>query len=310
MKLASLGKIVGALTTDEADGVIGRVGAAAKTIDLKIHIDRYNDTQKRVYNCHLSNHQRLTPRYLELAVVGATQYLGNLPQDHLIQYNVVIGLENSELITFKNVSSGLGLNEVLAEGIGAVLLLLNNPFKKVDIDSIEFDIKITPRDITAAIWSLNLSDTKVKAGENIEIEAIIESVLSVKKKYSCKMEIPQELVPGKYKLIACGTQAYEQFLAKSVPHRFVATSMPELIEALNNALNIPRDRLYCLLVLPPSGVTLEKSELPDLPATKAMVLQDTKRTLRVQPYQHWMEKRIKTGTVIDGRKVVQITVEQ
>jgi hypothetical protein len=310
MKLASLGKIVGALTTDEADGVIGQLGATAKTIDLKIQIDRYNDTQKRVYNCQLATHDQLTPRYLELAVSGAAQYIGNLPQDHMLQYNVTIGLENSETITFKNVSTGFGLNELLAEGMGSVLLLLNNPFKKVDISSIEFDIKITPDNISASIWSLDFSDTKVKAGESIEIAAILETVPSVKKKYQCLMEIPQELTPGKYELIVCGSQVYEQFLVKSVPHRFIATSMPELIEALNNALNIPRDRLYCLLVLPPSGITLEKSELPDLPATKAMVLQDTKRTLRVQPYQHWIEKSIKTGTVIDGRKVVRITVEQ
>ena len=310
MKLASLGEIVGALTTDEADGVIGQIGATARTIGLKIQVDRYNDTQKRVYNCRLANHRQLTPRYLELAVSGATQYLGNLPQEHTIQYNAAIDLENSERITFNNVSSGLGLNEVLAEGVGAVLLLLNNPFKKVDIDSIEFDIHIIPKNINSAIWSVDLSDTTLKAGENVEIETIIESVPSVKRKYRCRMEIPEELEPGKYELIVCGAQAYEQFLAKSVPHRFIATSMPELIEALNNALNIPRDRLYCMLVLPPSGVTLEKSELPDLPATKAMVLQDSKRTLRVQPYQHWIEKSIKTGTVIDGRKVVQITVEQ
>jgi hypothetical protein len=310
MKLASLGKTVGALTTDEADGIIGQLGATAKTIDLKIQIDRYNDTQKRVYNCQLVTHRLLTPRFLELAVFGAAQYLGNLPRDHMIQYDVTISLENAELITYNNVSSGLGLNEVLAEGIGSVILLMNNPFKKVGINSIEFDISIKPRNINAAIWSLDLSDTKVKAGENIEIEVIIQSVLSVKKKYTCNMKIPQELAPGKYELIACGTEAYEQYLAKKVPHRFIATNMPELIEALNKALNIPRDRLYCLLVLPASGVTVEKSELPDLPATKAMVLQNTKRSLEIQPYQHWIEKRIKTGTVIEGRKVIQITVEQ
>ena len=309
-KMASVVETVGALTTDEADGVIGRIGATAKTIPLKIEIDRYNDTQKRVYNCQLANHQQLTPRYLELAVSGAAQYLGSFPPDHMVEYNVAIGVENTELITFENVSSGLGLNEVLAEGIGSVLLLLNNPFKKVDIESIEFNIRIAPKNINAAIWSLDLSDTKVKAGENIEIEAIIETVLAGKKKYHCRMEIPEDLAPGKYELIVCGSQAYEQFLAKSVPHRFVAKSMPDLIEALNNALNIPRDRLYCLLVLPPSGVTLEKSELPDLPATKAMVLQDAKRTLRIQPYQHWKEKSIQTGTVIAGRKVIRITVEE
>jgi len=124
------------------------------------------------------------------------------------------------------------------------------------------------------------------------------------------MTIPEDLAPGRYELIVCGAQAYEQFLAKTVPHRFLAKTMPDLIEALNNTLNIPRDRLYCLLVLPPSGVTLEKSELPDLPATKAMILQDAKRTLRIQPYQHWMEKSIQTGTVVGGRKAIRITVEQ
>lgn len=310
MKLASLGKTVGALTTDEADGVMGRIGAKAKTIPLKITIERYNDTQKRVYNCQLANHQQLTPRYLELAISGASQYLGSFPTEHTIRYNVAIGVENKDLITFENVSSGLGLNEMMAESIGSVLLLLDNPFKKVDIDFIELDIKIEAQNINSGIWSLDVSDTMVKAGENIEIETIIESVLGGKKKYQFRMEIPEELAPGKYELILCGSQAYEQFLAKSVPYRFVAKSMPDLIEALNNALSIPRDKLYCLLVLPPSGVTLEKSELPDLPATKAMVLQDAKRTLSIQPYQHWIEKSIQTGTVTAGRKTIRITVEQ
>ena len=310
LKLASLGETVGALTTDEADGVIGRIGATAKTIPLKIQIDRYNDTQKRVYNCQLSNHQLLTPRYLELALSGAAQYLGSFPPDHMIKYHAMIGIENEDLITFENVSTGMGLNQVMAEGIGAVLLLMNNPFQKVDIESLEFDIRIAPKNINSSIWSVDLSDTKVKAGEDILIETIVELFLAEKKKYQCRMTIPEDLAPGRYELIVCGAQAYEQFLAKTVPHRFLAKTMPDLIEALNNALNIPRDRLYCLLVLPPSGVTLEKSELPDLPATKAMILQDAKRTLRIQPYQHWMEKSIQTDTVVGGRKAIRITVEQ
>lgn len=310
LKLASPVETVGALTTDEADGVIGRIGATAKTIPLKIQVDRYNDTRKRVYNCRLASHQLLTPRYLELAITGAAQYLGSLPQDHMIEYKVAINVENKDIIAFENVSTDMGLNEILSESISAILLLMNNPFQKVDIESLEFDIRIAPKNIRASIWSVDLSDTKVKAGETIVIDTILESFLAEKKKYQYRMEIPDDLAPGRYELIVCGSQVYEQFLSKSVPHRFLAKSMPDLIEALNNALNIPRDRLYCLLVLPPSGVILEKSELPDLPATKAMILQDTKRTMRVQPYQHWMEKSIQTGTVVAGRNVIRITVEQ
>ena len=228
----------------------------------------------------------------------------------MIKYDVAINIENKDLITFDNVSTGLGINELLAEGIGSVLLLMNNPFKTVDIESLEFNISIIPKNINSGIWSVDLSDTVVKAGEDIKIDVVIDTYLAEKVEYELQMQIPENLEPGKYELIVCGAQEYERFLAKAVPYRFMATSMPDLIDALNNALNIPRDRLHCILVLPPSGVALEKSELPDLPATKAMVLQNAKRTLRIQPYQHWVEKSIQTGTVVADKKVLRITVEQ
>jgi hypothetical protein len=79
---------------------------------------------------------------------------------------------------------------------------------------------------------------------------------------------------------------------------------------MNNLLAIGRDRLYCLLVLPTGGVAVEKAELPDLPATKVLVLQDAKRALRTQPYQRWLEKSFQTGTVIIDKKVMHITVEK
>ena len=74
-KVASLVETVGALTTDEADGVIGQIGATAKTIPLTIRIDRYNDAEKRIYNCRLANHKQLTPRYLaNKSFIGCLRY--------------------------------------------------------------------------------------------------------------------------------------------------------------------------------------------------------------------------------------------
>jgi hypothetical protein len=64
------------------------------------------------------------------------------------------------------------------------------------------------------------------------------------------------------------------------------------------------------LSLPPGGIALEQAELPDLPATKALILQNAKRTLQARPYQHWSEKSLKIGTVIIDKKVVKITVEK
>jgi hypothetical protein len=309
-KLASVAETVGALTTDEAAGVIGQLGLQAKTIPLTIRVDRYNDTEKRQYNCRLVNNRMMSPFYLRMAIAGAAFQLGDLPLEHMIEYKVDIDIKDAESVTFENVSSGMGLNEVVMECYSSVGLLMNNPYGEVNIESIDIDIRIMPRSVVSHIWSVDLSDSKVKAGQSIEINAVLEFVLAGKKQYQWTLEIPEDLAPGKYQLTVGGHRDYEQFLVKAVPHRFIAQSLPGLIEALNNSLQIDRDKLYCLLALPSGGVIIEKAELPDLPATRALLLQDTKRALRIRPYSHWLERSLETGTIVIDKKVLQITVEK
>ncbi len=228
----------------------------------------------------------------------------------MIEYKVAIGIEGGDSISFENVSTAMGLNELIVESVGSVMLLMNNPYKEVGIESIDFDIRIVPRSIVSRIWSVDLSDPKVKAGEKVDINVVVESVLAGKKKYQCTLEIPDDLIPGTYNLTVCGSSNYERFLLKAVPYRFIVQSAPALIEALNYTLSIGRDRLYFLLALPPDGVALEQAELPDLPGTMALVLQSPKRALRIQPYQRWIERSLKTNSVIINRKAMKITVEE
>jgi hypothetical protein len=309
-KLAEAVETVGALRLDEATGVIGLIGEEAKTIPLTIRVNRYNDTEERIYNCRLAVNRLLTPRYLSVIVEGAALRLGNFPPEHYIKYSVDIGVKDLGSVTFENVSSDIGLNEMVTEAVGSLALLMNNPYGQVDIESIEFGIDIMPRSITSHIWSARLSDSTVKAGDSIDVSVIVESVLSQKKQYQCSMQIPKDLEPGEYELTVGGWRDYSQFLLKTVPQRFVVQNLSELVGTLNNALRIDRDKLYFVLALPASGVTVEKAELPDLPATKTLVLQDAKRALKILPYKHWIEKEIKTGTVVADKAVMRITVEK
>ncbi len=309
-KVASTLETVGALRNDEAAGVVGLIGASPKMIPLTIRVDRFNDTQKRVYNCRLANNRLLTPLYMRVAVAGAALYLGDFPPDHMVEYKVAIGLEGGGTVAFENISSGLGLAELIIDSMSSMVLLMNNPYKEVGIESLDFDIRIKPRNIISHIWSAELSDSTVKAGETVKIDVVLESVLAGKKKYQCNLEIPEDLAPGKYELSVCGSREYEQFLFKSVPQRFLVNSFSDLVDALNDSLRIKRDKLYFLLTLPPGGVAVEKAELPDLPATRVLILQDSKRTLRMLPYSQWIEKSLESGTVVIDKKALRVTVEQ
>jgi hypothetical protein len=309
-KFASADEIVGALTTDESTAIYGQIGAKAKMIPLAIRVDRYNDAETRAYDCRLANNRLWTPLVLRFALAGAVLMLGNLPPDHMIEYEMTVGIEGAEPITFENVSTSQGLLEIIKETTVPVALLMNNPFRSVDIESIEMNIHIAPKNIASHIWSVDLADSTIKAGKEVEIGVVVESFLAQKKKYEIGLTMPEELAPGKYELIVCGGYEYLKFLRKASPYRFVAQNLPGLVEALNSILQIKRDRLYCLLVLPPSGVTVEKAELPDLPATKALILKDAKRALAIQPYQRWTEKSSYTGTVILDKKVMHVKVEK
>jgi hypothetical protein len=309
-KIGSVVEVVGALTTDESSGVGGRIGAKANSIPLTIKVDRYNDPQRRVYNCQVVDNRLLTPGLVRAAVLGASFMLGRLPADNMIEYKVSIGLEGFEPITFANVSTKTGVSELTRE-IGATLvLLMNNPYRKVEIKSLDFDIRIADRNILSHIWSVNLSDATVKAGEQVDISIITESVLAGKKKYEHSLQIPEMLAEGNYNLIVSGGQAYKKLVAQAFPYRFVPQNISTLVQALKDVLGIRRDKLYSVLVLPASGVALANAELPYLPATKALVLGDVKRSLNILPYQHWLEKTFQANTVIIDKKIVPITVER
>jgi hypothetical protein len=310
VKLASAIKIVGAFTRDESTAIFGQIGTKPHMFPLTITIDDYRDTEKHTYNCQVAHNRSLTPNLLNTTLAGVGLRLGDLPRDHMIEYDVAIGVEDAEPITFENVSTGLGLTEMIVETVSPVSMLLNNPYKKVDIQSIDFNVHIVPKSIVSHIWSVDLSNSKVKAGQNIDIAVVIESVLAGKKEYQCSFQIPKNLAPGKYELTICGGYGYELFLRKAVPYKFIPQNLAGLMEALRYLLSIERGKLYCVLALPPGGVAIEKAELPDLPPTKALILQNAKRTLRTQPYRHWLEKRLETGTVMTERKTISITVEK
>ena len=108
----------------------------------------------------------------------------------------------------------------------------------------------------------------------------------------------------------CGGRGYEDFLKKVVPHRFTPENLDTLIVALNEVLAIARDELHCILVLQPGGVALENAELPDLPATKAMVLGDARRGNIMRVFPDWIDKSVRTGFRTIDSKVMKVSVEK
>lgn len=309
-KLGTAGPIIGAFTSDESTAVAGTIGAEPHMIPLSLRVQRYNDTQPRTYNCQIVHHDSLTSTLAYQAISGAALEQGDLPPDHTVEYKATIEIEDGQSIDFSNYSTGMNLADLGSELIGALRLLMNNPYQPAKIESIDVDLAAYAENTSAHFWSVGISDAKVKAGQDVEIDVVVETFLAEKKRYRTKITMPEDLSPGKYQLMLCGAGEYERFLAKAMPFRFIGTNYETLVDALNNALTIDRMKLYCVLALPANGITLDKAELPDLPGVKAVVLQSDTRAMRVRPYQHWIEKSLDTDSIISDKEIVTIVIEK
>ena len=310
IKLGTPGPVCGAIRADEATGVMGEIGAEAKMIPLRISISHFNDTERRTYNCSAASNRFYTPLLLLAAVSGASGMKGGLPPEHTVRYKTVIKTDGFEPIVFENVSSGNGLMELLNEASGAVDLLMNNPFGRVDITGLDFDVEILPDNTRAGIYSVELSDSSIRVGQTVDVDVVVQSYMSQRTGYQLKLKIPEDLKPGRYELTVGGASTYEKFRRKLQPYKFTARSFGELMETIQTLTTFARDRLYVLMSLPASGITIQRVELPDLPQIKTLLMRDAKRTITTMPYQRWIGQDVHTGQIVSGVKTVKITVEK
>jgi len=309
-KVGTSVNVIGALRADESTAVRGKIGASARTIPLTVNVSRYNDSRPRKYNCRIADNRMLTPRLLRVIVASAGLFGGEMPPDNTVYYKGTIETDGAGTIAFDNVSTGEGLNEVVRDTMSPLGLLMNNPYRQVRIKSINVDLDIREKDISSAIWSVGLSGSRVKRGDNLDVEVVTESVRSQKQKYNFNFTVPENTPVGTYQLIICGGFEYEEFLRKAVPHRFVPENFDTMVGVINRILAVGRDELHCVLVLPAGGVALEQAELPELPATKAMVLGDARRANTMQAFPGWIDKSVRTSTIITDKKIMNVTVEQ
>jgi hypothetical protein len=307
-KLATSSEVVGAITCDQSGAVTGRIGAQPRLIPLTIHCERFNALEPCTYHCQVVYNQMLTASLARAAILTAGYRGGPFPPEHTVQYDAAIDLSDGRSIHFANTSANAELVEAGVEMAGSLALLMNTPFPAADVQGLHFNVRLTPKNIASYFWSVEVADREVKPGGTIEAEVVIESYLKEKKRYEIRLEVPDNLPAGKYSLLFLGAAEYEGYLRKAAPYKYLATNYQTLVDSLNQVLNVPRTRLYCLLTLPPSGIALERAELPSLPGTKALILRSDKRALPVLPYSRWVEKTVETGTVIADKAIVPITV--
>ena len=309
-KFSSPGPILGTLQFDQNAAVRGQIGVMPTMVPMRITVNRFNDPEIRTYNCSLAYDRSYTPQIAQTVASAAALMQGDLPPEHALKYTGRIAVKDGSPIQFENISSGRSVAELRSELYSTLDLLMNNPFKQIAPEGIELEISIEPQDRVAAIWSAVLSQATVKPGQTITAEITLQSFRAARTSCSVDIKIPETMPPGKYPLQLLGVAAYNNFVSQNAPQRFRVVDADSLLEGLTRVLNVPRNRLYAVLPVPATGLTFRRHELPDLPPTRMIVLQDAKRLEPIEPYKNWVENSVVLDKIVSGAAQIELTVEQ
>lgn len=309
-KLATAGKIVGAIRSDLGSGIYGEVGQKAKMIPTRIAVERFDDPQEHTFNCELAVNRFYTPQMSLASIMGAATIYGTLPPEHTIKYNANIETKEFGSIAFENISSGQGLGDLAGDAAGIISLLMNNPYQEVNVTGLDFNVEITPDNLLAKITDVMLSDSNVKPGQRVDVKVILQPYMKPKTQHTLKLTIPEDLADGEYEINIFGSYGYDKFIRKNAIQRYMQYDVPTLITAIKNIVKVRRDRLYMTMTLPEAGIIVKEKELPFIPATKSLLLSDPTRTLPTMPYQHWIEKSKNIGSIVTTAKTIKLTVEK
>lgn len=308
-KFSSPGPVLGTLEFDESFGVRGTVGMEPKTIPLTIRVNREN-TLPRTYDCFLAVDRTYTPLVLQVALNGAALLTGALPEEHTVRYEATVHIQGREPLVLDNLSSGQSTSEIEQTLYSITSLALNNPFEALAIESIDATIDITSIDRTAAVRAMDVSQVRVKPGQTISAKVTLMTFRSQESTATIEFKVPDTLAPGTYTLQVMGGGSYRRLVANLAPQRFRVFNTETLMQALRRVTGFRNDGLYAVMPVPASGIVLGQHELPQLPQTKMLLMQDAKRLRPVTAFQDWAESRLALDKIVQGGAEIEITVEQ
>ena len=115
-----------------------------------------------------------------------------------------------------------------------------------------------------------------------------------------QFKLPDDLPEGAYTLNAFDWRSMMSTTVRENPHRFDPKTPAELLQALRETVKGRGNVLYMHMSLPAGGgLTLAKQELPDLPASRAAIINQAK-LIDASKFKRSLVQEIKSPYVLSG----------
>ena len=318
-KIASATQPIGTLVQDRDPAIAGLikklpnthhyipVTAKVQTTDKKMHDVYYEVIREPFYS----------PLYTGIGISNIVNGMEFFFNDHTVNAKATITLKDhpdldTREIVLKNIfsSSGSPGSNVSRIIQSPMRDLISNPYAKLKIESVDFDIKIEDKRKTASILTARVDKLVYRPGEKVKMTFTVRPYLEQPITLTGTIQIPKDTPDGIVLLRAMSSSSYQFWRRSRAPGVSSPKNINQLIKLLQSSE--PNTNLILELSAPRPGLTVQGEEFPDLPIS-VMSVMNTAMRIGESGYTFGTAlhtDKVETNYIITGSAAMQIAVNR
>lgn len=299
--------IAGSIVQDEQAAVAGIDDKQFTSAPVKVTVN-IEGQPSREYNYEVLNHPTLTPQITAAVIAQSATAVQGAPARNTMSYRATAKFTGGHELTINSADLNAGGMGAAADMVQLVGSITQNPFEKIELESIDVEIDIDYGIDGWQISSLRLDRPTAAPGE--EVTAIIE-LMGVQEQPVTRtftFTVPDDAPEGEQQIMIGDAATYTQFALASRPFLSQLDSVDDLVQVYQELFNTSPRKLYVVMPTTRTGVALNGQALSQLPGSRAAVLAGNNPT--AQPYQTLVTESFDLQRILVGGQQVKLTIRR
>lgn len=273
---------VGVVRQDRMPAIGGVLGEKARMFDVQVMVDDPGYRGARRFNYRIWEDREMGPSLSMSVIMESIASAARSGGDTAALYEYSLLFDDGTSITKQDyIASQLGAMET-AIGAGADLgSLMNNPYKRLHAQQVEFKIRINQRFPQALITSAMLDKPRYRPGDAGTITWEIQPFRKPLTRASYTFRLPDNIQEGDYDVCVSDGQARADIDMMRNPGGEKVFDFPSLLAQIRR--NYPRNKTYITMRDSDTGLSVRGEQLPKLPASIIDTIQGTAEKTYVAP---------------------------
>ncbi|MEJ5368969.1 MAG: hypothetical protein WHT08_11655 [Bryobacteraceae bacterium] len=286
-KFANMTEIVGALRQDRHSGIMGELGAEARTIPVSLKVRTQplpgGPVEEKNYRFNVFVHPRWTPFLMMLTTYNTLQDLNSSAADEATyRLEGVIEAEDLPPLRLSNmIASGSGPApapmQLAAWWADRFNRLFQNPGEEPRVKRVEAVLEMRPQKLETAIESAWLEKSEASPGEELVVRVALRPWRGERATREFRFRVPSSLPPGEHRILVSNAELLNR------PQAMAGAMNRQLGLAQTAALLVqerPNDRIYFSLLTSKPTLYVEDQAMRDVPPSVLAAMQNPRAQVR------------------------------